>query len=124
MPVVPMFHANAWAQVFSGPMAGAKLVLPGPKLDGASLYELLEGERVTCTAGVPTIWLGLLQFLERNPHLKLNYLKRVVIGGSACPEVMMRAFVDRLGVDVIHGWGMTEMSPTGSIGTLKEGWTI
>jgi acyl-CoA synthetase (AMP-forming)/AMP-acid ligase II len=121
MPVVPMFHANAWAQVFSGPMAGAKLVLPGPKLDGGSLYELLEGERVTCTAGVPTIWLGLLQFLERNPHLKLNYLKRVVIGGSACPEVMMRAFVERLGVDVIHGWGMTEMSPTGSIGTLKGG---
>jgi acyl-CoA synthetase (AMP-forming)/AMP-acid ligase II len=121
MPVVPMFHANAWAQVFSGPMAGAKLVLPGPKLDGASLYELLDGEGVTFSAGVPTIWLGLLQYLESHPHLKLNHLKRVVIGGSACPEVMMRAFVERHGVDVIHGWGMTEMSPTGSIGTLKGG---
>jgi acyl-CoA synthetase (AMP-forming)/AMP-acid ligase II len=121
MPVVPMFHANAWAQVFSGPMAGVKLVLPGPKLDGASLYELLEGECVSFTAGVPTVWLGLLQHLESNPHLKLNHLKRVVIGGSACPEIMMRAFVERHGVDVIHGWGMTEMSPTGSIGTLKGG---
>jgi acyl-CoA synthetase (AMP-forming)/AMP-acid ligase II len=118
---VPMFHANAWAQVFSGPMAGAKLVLPGPKLDGASLYELLDGEGVTFSAGVPTIWLGLLQHLESRPDLKLNHLKRVVIGGSACPEMMMRAFVERHGVDVIHGWGMTEMSPTGSIGTLKGG---
>ncbi len=121
MPVVPMFHANAWAQVFSGPMAGAKLVLPGPKLDGASLYELLDGEGVTFTAAVPTIWLGLLQHLENHPDLKLNHLKRVVIGGSACPETMMRAFVERHGVDVVHGWGMTEMSPTGSIGTLKGG---
>jgi fatty-acyl-CoA synthase len=121
MPVVPMFHANAWAQVFSGPMAGAKLVLPGPMLDGASLYELLDGERVTFAAGVPTVWLGLLQYLESHPDLKLNHLKRVVIGGSACPETMMRAFVERHGVDVVHGWGMTEMSPTGSIGTLKGG---
>ncbi len=118
-----MFHANAWAQIFSGPLAGAKLVLPGPKLDGASLYELLESERVTCTAAVPTIWLALLQYLEKAiRHLKLHHLKRIVIGGSACPEVndaSIRRAV--LGVDVIQGWGMTEMSPLGSIGTLKGG---
>jgi 3-(methylthio)propionyl---CoA ligase len=121
LPVVPMFHANAWAQVFAGPLSGSKLVLPGPKLDGASLYELLDEERVTFTSGVPTVWLGLLQHMEGNPHLKLRHLKRVGIGGSACPEVMMRIFVERYGVDVIHGWGMTEMSPTGSLGTLKGG---
>src|SRR5262245_53865947 len=121
LPVVPMFHANAWAQVFSGPLSGAKLVLPGPKLDGASLYELLDQERVTCAAGVPTVWLALLRYLEEHSHLRLNHLQRVCIGGPACPESMMRAFNERHGIDVIHGWGMTEMGPTGSLGTLKGG---
>jgi fatty-acyl-CoA synthase len=119
MPVVPMFHANAWSLAFSCPMAGATMVMPGPKLDGGSVYELLDKERVTITAAVPTVWLMLLQYLEQNPELKLPHLERVVIGGSACPEAMMRAFVERYGVDVIHAWGMTEMSPLGSLGTRK-----
>jgi fatty-acyl-CoA synthase len=117
MPVVPMFHANAWSIVFSGPLSGAKLVMPGPKLDGASIYELLDSERVTFTAAVPTVWLMLLQHLEQNPSLKLPHLQRVFIGGSACPEAIMRTFIDRYDVEVIHGWGMTEMSPVGTIGT-------
>jgi acyl-CoA synthetase (AMP-forming)/AMP-acid ligase II len=121
LPVVPMFHANAWSQIFAGPLSGTKLVLPGAKLDGASLYELLDSERVTCTAAVPTVWLSLLDYLEKNPRLRLEHLKRVVIGGSACPEAMMRVFVEQYGVDVVHGWGMTEMSPVGSIGTPKGG---
>jgi 3-(methylthio)propionyl---CoA ligase len=115
MPVVPMFHANAWSLAFSAPIAGAKLVMPGPKLDGASLYELLDGEKVTCTAAVPTVWLMLLQHLEQNKSLKLPHLKRVVIGGSACPEAVMKAFIDNYGIDVIHAWGMTEMSPIGTL---------
>jgi fatty-acyl-CoA synthase len=117
MPVVPMFHANAWALAFSVPMAGAKLVLPGPKLDGASLYELLDGEKVSCTAAVPTVWLMLLQHLEQNPHLRLPFLERVVIGGSACSEALMRKFVESYDTDVLHAWGMTEMSPLGTLGT-------
>ena len=121
MPVVPMFHANAWSMAFSVPMAGAKLVLPGPKLDGASLYELLDREKVTFTAAVPTVWLMLLQHLEQNPSLRLPFLDRVVIGGSACPEALMRAFVEHYETDVIHAWGMTEMSPLGTLGTGKAG---
>ena len=117
LPVVPMFHANAWSVAFSAPMAGSKLVLPGPKLDGASIYELLDGERVTYTAAVPTVWLMLLQHLEQHPELKLPHLVRVFIGGSACPEAIMKAFVENYDVDVIHGWGMTEMSPIGTLGT-------
>ena len=117
MPVVPMFHANAWSLVFAAPLSGAKLAMSGPKLDGASIYDLLESERVTCTAAVPTLWLMLLQFLEQNPALKLPHLKRVIIGGAACPEAVMRAFVENYNVDVIHGWGMTEMSPVGTLGT-------
>ena len=116
MPVVPMFHANAWSLAFSAPMAGSGLVLPGPKLDGASIYELLDGERVTYTAAVPTIWLMLLQHLEKNPELKLPHLARVFIGGSACPEAIMKVFVENYDVDVVHGWGMTEMSPIGTVG--------
>ncbi len=116
MPVVPMFHANAWSLAFSAPMAGAGLVLPGPKLDGSSIYELLDGERVTFTAAVPTIWLMLLQHLEKNPELKLPHLARVFIGGSACPEAIMKVFVENYDVDVVHGWGMTEMSPIGTVG--------
>ena len=116
MPVVPMFHANAWSLAFSTPIAGTKLVLPGPKLDGASVFELIDTEKVTCTAAVPTVWLMLLQYLEQNPRLKLPHLKRVVIGGSACPEAVMKAFVENYGTDVIHAWGMTEMSPIGTLG--------
>jgi fatty-acyl-CoA synthase len=121
MPVVPMYHANAWSLIFAAPMAGAKLVLPGPKLDGASLHELIVGERVTFTAAVPTLWLGLLNFLNTDPALAMPDLERVVIGGSACPEAMMRAFIERHGTDVIHAWGMTEMSPIGSINTPRGG---
>ena len=121
MPVVPMYHANAWSLIFAGPMAGAKLVLPGPKLDGASLYELIATEGVTFTAAVPTLWLSLLNHLDANPQLTIPDLKRVVIGGSACPEAMMRAFIEHHGSDVIHAWGMTEMSPIGSINTQRGG---
>jgi len=121
MPVVPMYHANAWSLIFAGPMAGAKLVLPGPKLDGASLYELITAERVTFTAAVPTLWLSLLNHLDANPQATMPDLKRVVIGGSACPEAMMRAFVEHHGSDVMHAWGMTEMSPIGSINTPRGG---
>lgn len=117
MPIVPMFHANAWAISFVGPMCGAKLVMPGAKLDGPSVYELLETEGVTFTAAVPTVWLGLLAFLRDN-NLKPTTLKRVVIGGSAVPEAVLRAFEEDYGVEVLHGWGMTEMSPMGSVGKL------
>lgn len=117
MPIVPMFHANAWAISFVGPMCGAKLVMPGAKLDGPSVYELLETEGVTFTAAVPTVWLGLLAFLREN-NLKPTTLKRVVIGGSAVPEAVLRAFEEDYGIEVLHGWGMTEMSPMGSVGKL------
>jgi len=117
MPVVPMFHANSWSLAFTTPMCGGKLVLPGSRMDGASLYELIDTERVTMSAAVPTVWLMLLQYLERNPHLKLPHLERVVIGGSACPEAMMKAFIESYDTEVIHAWGMTEMSPLGTIGT-------
>ncbi len=121
MPVVPMFHANAWSLIFSAPMAGAKLVLPGARMDGEAIYELLDTEGVTLTAAVPTIWLMLLQHLEANPDLRLPDLERVVIGGSACPESMMKAFEEVYDTRVIHAWGMTEMSPLGSLGTRKGG---
>lgn len=117
MPIVPMFHANAWAIAFVGPMCGAKLVMPGAKLDGPSVYELLETEGVTFTAAVPTVWLGLLAFL-REQNLRPTTLKRVVIGGSAVPEAVLRAFEEDYGVEVLHGWGMTEMSPMGTVGKL------
>lgn len=118
LPVVPMFHANAWGLGQSAPMIGAKLVMPGPKMDGASIYELLDSEKVTFTAAVPTVWLMLLQYLEEN-NKPLPYLKKVVIGGSACPRSMTRKFQENYDVEVIHAWGMTEMSPLGSLGTLK-----
>jgi fatty-acyl-CoA synthase len=120
LPVVPMYHANAWALAFVGPMTGAKLVLPGQKLDGPSVYELLENEKVTMTAAVPTVWLALLQYLEQN-DLKLSSLKRVIIGGSACPRTMIETFETKYGVEVVHAWGMTEMSPLGTLGSLKAG---
>jgi fatty-acyl-CoA synthase len=118
MPVVPMFHANAWALGFIAPMVGAALVMPGPKLDGASIYELLDGQRVTATAAVPTVWLMLLQHLEQSGG-ELPYLERVVIGGAACPRSVIEVFQNRYGVKVMHAWGMTEMSPIGTICTLK-----
>jgi fatty-acyl-CoA synthase len=119
LPVVPMFHVNAWGLPYSAAACGTKLVFPGQHLDGRSLYELFEGERVTMSAGVPTVWLGLLQFMDAN-RLKFSTLKRVVIGGSACPPAMMRKFNDDYGVEVLHAWGMTEMSPLGCVCTLKE----
>ncbi len=117
LPVVPMFHANAWAMAFVAPMCGAKLVMPGARLDGASIFELLEAEGVTFTAAVPTVWLALLNHL-RDTGAKLTTLKRVAIGGSAVPEAVLRAFEDDYGVEVIHAWGMTEMSPIGTLGKL------
>ena len=120
LPVVPMYHANAWALAFVGPMTGAKLVMPGAKLDAPSVYDLLETEKVTMTAAVPTVWLALLQHLEEN-NLKLSTLKRVIIGGSACPRSMIEAFETKYGVEVVHAWGMTEMSPLGTLGVLKAG---
>ena len=118
MPVVPMFHANGWSLAFSTPMVGATLVLPGAKMDGASLYELLTNYRVSFTAAVPTVWLMLLQDLEKTGG-KLPYLKRVVIGGSACPRAMTKTFQEVYGVEVIHAWGMTEMSPLGTLCSMK-----
>ncbi len=118
LPVVPMFHANAWGLGQSAPMIGAKLVMPGARMDGAGIYELLDAERVTFTAAVPTVWLMLMQYLEETGS-KLPYLKKVVIGGSACPRAMIRKFQDDYGVEVVHAWGMTEMSPLGTLCTLK-----
>jgi fatty-acyl-CoA synthase len=118
MPVVPLFHANCWSLAFSTPMTGASLVLPGMKLDGASIYELIDTYKVTFTAAVPTVWLMLLSHLDATGG-KLPHLKRVVIGGSACPRAMTQAFQDKYGVEVIHAWGMTEMSPLGSLCTMK-----
>jgi fatty-acyl-CoA synthase len=118
MPVVPLFHANGWSLAFSAPMVGASLVMPGPKLDGASVYELLTDYKVSFTAAVPTVWLGLLQYLESTSN-RLPYLKRVLIGGSACPRMVIEKFQDVYGVEVIHAWGMTEMSPLGTVCTLK-----
>ena len=118
LPVVPMFHANAWALAFAAPMIGSKLVMPGPKLDGDSICELLTGERVTMTAAVPTVWLALLQHLEKTGKT-LPDMKRVLIGGSAAPRSMIEAFEKKYGITVIHAWGMTEMSPLGTLGTMK-----
>ena len=118
LPVVPMFHANCWGLALTSPMVGAAMVMPGAKLDGASVYELLDRERVTFTAAVPTVWLMLLQYLEEK-NLKLPYLRKVVIGGSACPRAMIQKFQDVYGVEVCHAWGMTEMSPLGTLGSIK-----
>ncbi|RPH99645.1 MAG: long-chain-fatty-acid--CoA ligase [Lysobacterales bacterium] len=119
LAIVPMFHANAWALTFAVPAAGAKMVLPGAAMDGASIYELLDSERVTATAAVPTVWLGLLQYLEQTGK-KLPWLKKVVVGGAACPPMMIRKFEVDYDVEVIHGWGMTEMSPVGTTGKMKH----
>ncbi|MCA3240698.1 MAG: long-chain-fatty-acid--CoA ligase [Rubrivivax sp.] len=118
LPVVPMFHVNSWGIVYMAPMTGAKLVLPGLGLDGKSLYELFESEGVTISAGVPTVWQGLLAHVEAH-GLKFSTMRKSAIGGSACPPAMIRKFRDDYGVRVLHAWGMTEMSPIGTAAAFK-----
>ena len=118
LPVVPMFHVNAWGLPSAACMVGAKLVFPGAGLDGKSLHELFESEGVTVSAGVPTVWQGLLAYVEAN-GLKFSTMRRTVIGGSACPPAMMRKFGDEYNVQVLHAWGMTEMSPVGTVASFK-----
>jgi acyl-CoA synthetase (AMP-forming)/AMP-acid ligase II len=117
LPVVPMFHANAWGIAFAAPASGAKLVMPGARMDGEAIYELLESESVTFSAAVPTVWQGLLAHM-REKGLKLSTVKRVLIGGSAVPESLIRAFNDEFGIEVLQGWGMTETSPIGTLSNL------
>jgi fatty-acyl-CoA synthase len=119
MPVVPMFHVNAWGLPYAAPMVGAKLVFPGPQLDGRSLYELFESESVTVAAGVPTVWQGVLNHVGAH-GLEFSTLRRMVIGGSACPPSMHQLLEERYGVQVLHAWGMTEMSPLGTVASLKS----
>ena len=119
LPVVPMFHVNAWGIPYSAALTGAKLVFPGPTLDGKSIYELIEGEKVTYAAGVPTVWQMLLTHMKP-AGLRFSTLRRTVIGGSACPPAMITAFSENYGVEVLHAWGMTEMSPLGTLCTLKN----
>ena len=118
LPVVPMFHVNAWGLPYSSAMAGVKLVFPGPHLDGKSLYELFESEKVTFSAGVPTVWLGLINYVKGN-NLEFSTFKRTVVGGSAIPPAMMRTLEEEFGLEVIHAWGMTELSPLGTLSKLK-----
>ena len=118
LPVVPMFHVNAWGLPYAAAMVGAKLVFPGAGLDGPNLYELFEDEKVTLTAGVPTVWLAVLNHLAESGQT-FSTLKRTIIGGSAAPASMIDALQDKYGVDVIHAWGMTEMSPIGTVGVAK-----
>jgi 3-(methylthio)propionyl---CoA ligase len=119
LPVVPMFHVNAWGIPYSAALTGAKLVFPGPGMDGKSVYEMIENEGVTYAAGVPTVWQMLLGYMKPN-GLKFSTLKRTVIGGSACPPAMIDAFREDFGVEVLHAWGMTELSPLGTLCTLKN----
>ncbi len=119
LPVVPMFHVNAWGIPYSAAMTGAKLVFPGPAMDGKSIFELIENEKVTFAAGVPTVWQMMLGHMQAG-GLRFSTLKRTVIGGSACPPAMITAFNDVYGVEVLHAWGMTEMSPLGTVCTLKN----
>jgi 3-(methylthio)propionyl---CoA ligase len=119
LPVVPMFHVNAWGIPYSAALTGCKLVFPGPALDGKSVYELMEAEKVNFAAGVPTVWQMLLGHMKP-AGLKFSTLKRTVIGGSACPPAMIHAFQEDYGVEVLHAWGMTEMSPLGTLCTLKN----
>ena len=114
LPVVPMFHVNAWGIPYMCTAAGAKLVFPGAALDGASVHRLFEQEKVTVSAGVPTVWLGLLTHVKSN-NLTFSTLKETVIGGSACPPAMIESFERDYGVRVVHAWGMTEMSPIGTV---------
>jgi fatty-acyl-CoA synthase len=116
MPVVPLYHANAWGTVFAAPAAGAELIMPGAKLDGQTIYDTMERTGVTLAAGVPSVWMPLLEHVESR-GLRFATLRRVLVGGAACPERMLRQFA-ALGIEVVHAWGMTEMSPVGSTGTL------
>ncbi len=118
LPVVPMFHVNAWGLPYACPLVGARVVMPGSRLDGVSLYEQFERERVTFAAGVPTIWFGLLEHMRKTGK-KLSTLKRAVIGGAAAPPSMIETFELEYGIQVLHGWGMTEMSPVGSVCSLN-----
>ena len=125
LPVVPMFHINAWCIPYAAPIGGTKLVLPGPKLDGQSLYELMESEGVTISAGVPTIWQGLLAYVEQH-GLRFSTMRRTGVGGSAMPQALIAKFMDVYGVDVRHGWGMTETTAIGTMSTLppqSKDWT-
>jgi fatty-acyl-CoA synthase len=117
LPVVPMFHANAWGIAFAGPAGGTKLVMPGARMDGAAIYELIESEGVTFSAAVPTVWQGLLTHLREN-NLKIPTVKKVLIGGSAVPESLIRAFHDEFSIEVLQGWGMTETSPIGTLSNM------
>jgi fatty-acyl-CoA synthase len=119
LPVVPMFHVNAWGIPYSAAATGCKLVFPGPAMDGKSIYELIESEKVTMAAGVPTVWQMLLGHMQAG-GLKFSTMKRTVIGGSACPPAMIHTFNEQYGVTVLHAWGMTEMSPLGTVCTLKN----
>ncbi|RMH23528.1 MAG: long-chain-fatty-acid--CoA ligase [Acidobacteria bacterium] len=122
LPVVPMFHVNAWGIPYMAPMVGAKLVMPGQKMaDGEALQALIEDEGVTVALGVPTIWLALLQYLERSGK-GLGRLERTMVGGAACPPAMIKTFLERYGVYTRHGWGMTEMSPVGTVNTPRPDW--
>ena len=118
LPVVPMFHVNAWGLPYAACMTGAKLVFPGAGLDGKSLYDLFEAEGVTMAAGVPTVWQGLLNHVQAN-KLAFSTMRRTVIGGSACPPAMVRTFEEDYNVHVIHAWGMTELSPLGTVCAFK-----
>ncbi len=119
LPVVPMFHANAWGLPFAAPMIGAKIVFPGAALDGKSLFDLFETERVTFSAGVPTVWNGLIQYMRQN-KLRPTTLRRTIIGGAACPPAMLRALQDEFDIEASHAWGMTELSPLGCVCKLRE----
>ena len=117
MPVVPLFHANGWSIGYTAPLVGASMVMPGKEMTPEALYEMLE-KGVTVTAAVPTIWLLLLNYLKAN-QLKLSTLQRVIIGGSSCPRAVIETFQKDFGVQVLHAWGMTEMSPLGTICSFK-----
>ena len=120
LAIVPLFHANAWSLPYAVPMCGGKLVFPGAQMDGASVYALLDGEKVTFSAGVPTVWLMLLEYLAHSGNT-LDGVERVVCGGSAVPRSMTQTFEEKYGVRMIQAWGMTEMSPLGTVGTFKRG---
>lgn len=118
LPIVPMFHVSAWTTPYIATMVGAKLVFPGPGLDGPSVYELFEAEKVTFSAGVPTVWLAVLQHLQKG-NLKLSTVRRMMVGGSAVPPSLVKTFQDDYNVQMLHAWGMTEMSPLGTVANLK-----
>ncbi len=119
LPVVPMFHVNAWGIPYAAAMSGAKMVLPGARMDGEALFELMESEQVTLSAGVPTIWMMLLAYMKEN-NKKFSTMQRTVIGGAAAPRAMIETFEKDYNVNVVHAWGMTEMSPIGTACNLKK----